>query len=94
MTTRTPERHFCRLAIVAMLAVAGSCLSSMPASAAATGSPGGGSGAGSGSGGAPLAGGGPAPTQPPPRNVPAPPSRHAKGRWLRDVTITEYWPAP
>lgn len=27
-------------------------------------------------------------------NVPPPPSKHAHGRWLRRVVITEYWPAP
>jgi 3D (Asp-Asp-Asp) domain-containing protein len=26
--------------------------------------------------------------------IPPPPSRHARGRWLRGVTITEYWPSP
>lgn len=43
------------------------------------------------SGGAPI--GGLAPTTNG-RNVPAPPSKHGPGRWLRGVTITEYWPAP
>ena len=28
------------------------------------------------------------------RKLPPPPSKHAHGRWLRGVTITEYWPAP
>ncbi len=42
------------------------------------------------SGGAGL--GGPAPTQP--QNLPRPPSKKDHGRWLRGVTITEYWPAP
>jgi 3D (Asp-Asp-Asp) domain-containing protein len=26
--------------------------------------------------------------------VPPPPSKHAKGRWIRNFEITEYWPAP
>jgi 3D (Asp-Asp-Asp) domain-containing protein len=26
--------------------------------------------------------------------VPAPPSKRARGRWLKGVTVTEYWPAP
>ena len=26
--------------------------------------------------------------------APPPPSKHGKGRWLRGVTVTEYWPAP
>src|SRR5437764_625597 len=38
--------------------------------------------------------GGLAPTQPAQTHVPAPPSKHARGRWLRGVRITEYWPAP
>lgn len=95
MTTTTAQCRLSRLAIVAALAAAGCCMNAPPGSAAEAASPGGGvgSGSGGGSGGAPLAGGGPAPTAPPPRHVPAPPSRHAKGRWLRGVTITEYWPA-
>lgn len=52
---------------------------------------------------APGAHGSPAPTSPGAVSLPgaapapvitAPPGRHAKGRWLRGVTITEYWPAP
>lgn len=42
----------------------------------------------------PTGGGGLAPGQHPRRHIPPPPSKHAKGRWLRGVTITEYWPAP
>ena len=49
--------------------------------------------AGSGSGGAPIVSGGLDPTNRPTK-VPPPPSKHARGRWLRGVTITEYWPAP
>ena len=44
-------------------------------------------------GGAPIIGGGLAPTGGPHR-VPSPPSKHDRGRWLTRVTITEYWPAP
>jgi hypothetical protein len=43
-------------------------------------------------GGAPI--GGLAPTRPTRRKLPKPPSRAAKGRWLANVTITQYWPAP
>jgi 3D (Asp-Asp-Asp) domain-containing protein len=69
----------------------------VPASASAltaSGSPGGAGlpgGGGGSSGGAPL--GGLAPTGPP-HKIPPPPSKHARGRWLGGVTITEYWPAP
>ena len=47
----------------------------------------------SATGGAPILSGGLAPTGGP-HHVPAPPSRHERGRWLSMVTITEYWPAP
>ncbi len=43
-------------------------------------------------GGAPI--GGLAPTHAPIHKLPPPPGRHARGRWLSAVTITEYWPAP
>jgi 3D (Asp-Asp-Asp) domain-containing protein len=43
-------------------------------------------------GGAPV--GGLAPNQSGPHKVPPPPGKHARGRWLGGVTITEYWPAP
>jgi 3D (Asp-Asp-Asp) domain-containing protein len=43
------------------------------------------------SGGAGL--GGLAPTSRP-RHVPPPPSKHARGRWLSNFVVTEYWPAP
>lgn len=49
---------------------------------------------GSGSGGAGLTGGGLAPVASAPTNIPPPPSKHAKGRWLSGVAVTEYWPAP
>jgi hypothetical protein len=52
------------------------------------------SGPGSSSGGAAILGGGLAPTNPPSSHVPLPPSKRAKGSWLKGVTITEYWPAP
>jgi 3D (Asp-Asp-Asp) domain-containing protein len=29
-----------------------------------------------------------------PTNIPPPPSKHATGRWLSGVAVTEYWPAP
>ena len=29
-----------------------------------------------------------------PAQIPAPPSKDDHGRWLRGVTVTEYWPAP
>ncbi len=47
-----------------------------------------------GSGGAPILGGGLAPTHRPKTKPPPPPGKNAKGRWLGAVTITEYWPAP
>ncbi len=46
----------------------------------------------SASGGAAL--GGLAPTRTHAPKAPAPPSRHAPGRWLAGTTVTEYWPAP
>jgi 3D (Asp-Asp-Asp) domain-containing protein len=50
------------------------------------------------SGGALPTGGAPidglAPNHAPVRELPPPPGRHAHGRWLSAVTITEYWPAP
>jgi 3D (Asp-Asp-Asp) domain-containing protein len=38
--------------------------------------------------------GGLAPNNQAQTKIPPPPSRHAHGRWLRGVRITEYWPAP
>ena len=49
--------------------------------------------AGTPNGGAPIVGGGLAPTGTTP-SIPPPPSKHARGRWLAGVTITEYWPSP
>jgi 3D (Asp-Asp-Asp) domain-containing protein len=48
----------------------------------------------SGSGGAGLEGGGLAPVASAPTNIPPPPSKHAQGKWLSGVTVTQYWPAP
>lgn len=81
----------------------------LPAGAvAATGGPGNGSGgagissdgstssssSGSGSSNGPSGGGGLFSPTPQKSHAPAPPSEHAKGRWLRGFTITEYWPTP
>jgi 3D (Asp-Asp-Asp) domain-containing protein len=52
------------------------------------------SSAGAQSGGAAIVGGGLDPTHAAPAHVPPAPSKHAKGRWLKRATITEYWPAP
>jgi hypothetical protein len=64
-----------------------------PAPVAGAGASGAGNGSG-GSGGASIVGGGLAPTPRAPGRIPPPPSKHAKGGWLKRVTITEYWPAP
>jgi 3D domain len=48
---------------------------------------------GTSSGGAAIIGGGLAPTHHVTAKLPPPPSKHAHGRWLTGVTITEYWPA-
>jgi 3D (Asp-Asp-Asp) domain-containing protein len=45
-------------------------------------------------GGVPLIGGGLVPTAARHIKLPAPPSRHGRGRWLRGVAVTEYWPSP
>jgi 3D (Asp-Asp-Asp) domain-containing protein len=98
-------RLISRLAAAVTTVVVTASLLTLPALGAGGGSsvsPGGGSSVGSGSGGdgrpgsggAAVLGGGLAPTQASPSNVPAPPSKHAKGNWLGGVTITEYWPAP
>ncbi|HEY1523882.1 MAG TPA: 3D domain-containing protein [Solirubrobacteraceae bacterium] len=42
----------------------------------------------------PSGGGGLFSPTPAKTNAPAPPNQHAKGRWLRSFTITEYWPTP
>jgi hypothetical protein len=74
------QRCLARLAPAALLAAA--LLSAGAAKATST----------PGSGGAPI--GGLAPKPKPKHKTPAPPSKHARGRWIRGVTITEYWPAP
>ncbi len=84
------------LALVALVVpIAGVPLAAPAELLARTGAgPSGGSGlpgGGGPTGGAPL--GGLAPTGSP-HKVPPPPSKHAHGHWLGDVTITEYWPAP
>ena len=70
--------------LAALLALAAAATSA--AGAGASGSP--------GSGGAPIGSGGLVPEPGLPVAVPAPPSRQSRGRWLRLVTITEYWPSP
>ena len=90
------------IAAIALLLAGALCLPVLPALAAGGGgaitAPGAGpqsaGGPGSSSGGVAILGGGLAPTSAPPSHVPPPPSRHAKGSWLKRVTITEYWPAP
>jgi hypothetical protein len=69
----------CRRAL-AGAGVAG--LLALPAAGLASGHPSGGTGFG------------PAPTGTPTTKIPAPPSKHAKGRWTSGFTLTEYWPAP
>ncbi len=71
------------------LAVAGTLLAiALPATTSAT------SISSEPTGGAPIVSGGLAPTGPGPSRIPPPPSKHAHGRWLSGVSITEYWPAP
>jgi hypothetical protein len=77
----------------------------MPTASLAKGNPGSGgagiggdgssssSGSGSGSSG-PSGGGGLFSPSPEKSKAPPPPSEHAKGRWLRQFTLTEYWPTP
>lgn len=94
MTTR--QRLHARLLACAVMCATALC----QASPAALASSGGGTGVGSspppdsGSGGAGLIGGGLAPVASAPAHIPPPPSKHAKGRWLKGVAITQYWPAP
>jgi 3D (Asp-Asp-Asp) domain-containing protein len=89
--------------LVSLAAIAAAALCQVPAPALGAGGGGGAVGstptsapssAGGGSGGAPILSGGLAPTAPAPGAVPPPPSKHAKGSWLKGVAITEYWPAP
>jgi 3D domain len=92
----TPRRRALALPLlIAATLCAALCQAAPPALAAG----GGGSGLGvtppsSGSGGASIFGGGLAPIAGTPARVPAPPSKRAKGSWLKGVAITEYWPAP
>ena len=94
MTAR--QRVFARLLLVAAIGAAALCQAALPAQGAG----GGGSAVGaspppsSGSGGAGLVGGGLAPVASTPTHIPSPPSKHAKGKWLGSVAITQYWPAP
>jgi hypothetical protein len=103
MRPRLRRRRPSRIALAALLLLGALCLPVLPGAAAAAG--GGGAitppaatpqttGPGSSSGGASVLGGELAPTAPTRRNVPVPPSKHAKGTWLGGFTITEYWPAP
>jgi 3D (Asp-Asp-Asp) domain-containing protein len=93
----TPRRRALALPFVAAAALA-AALCQPPAPALGAG--GGGSGlaglppSGVGSGGASILGGGLAPVAAAPTHVPSPPSKHAKGNWLKGVAITQYWPAP
>ena len=77
-----PRRLLGPIALVATLALA---VAPARAQAAPIPSPG-------PTGGAPI--GGLAPTPKRKRRIPPPPSKHAKGTWMRQVLITEYWPAP
>jgi 3D (Asp-Asp-Asp) domain-containing protein len=95
------RRAIAQLASSVVAAMAALCPLAVPALGADAGSdPGGGAGLGSPSndgvpsGGAAIVGGGLDPTNSAPATVPPAPSKHANGRWLKRVTITEYWPAP
>jgi len=90
------QRVIARLLAPALVAAAALCQAPLPAQAAGGGGTAVGSSSppGSGSGGAGLLGGGLAPVASTPVNVPPPPSKHAKGKWLTHVAVTEYWPAP
>ncbi|HEY2318670.1 MAG TPA: 3D domain-containing protein [Solirubrobacteraceae bacterium] len=94
----TPRNRAFARTLLAALAFLGAALCQPPLPALGAG--GGSSGLGaappssSGSGGASVLGGGLAPVASAPSHVPAPPSKRAKGNWLKGVAITEYWPAP
>ena len=80
------------LASIALMAAAATLVAARALGAGGVGLT---NGPGPSSGGASINGGGLAPV----RHVsstrlPAPPSKHARGRWLSTATITEYWPAP
>lgn len=93
MTLR--QRAIAGLLAPTLVSAATLCQAALPALGA-----GGGSAVGSatppssGSGGAPILGGGLAPVASTPTHIPPPPSKHAKGTWLKGVAVTEYWPAP
>jgi 3D (Asp-Asp-Asp) domain-containing protein len=80
-----------RSALLALLAALGAVPAAAVSAraAGAAGQPGSGGASLPGSGGATP--GGLDPTTPP---APAPPSKSRKGKWLRGVAVTEYWPAP
>lgn len=88
------------VSVVALAALAAPTVAVATSPAAGNGSGGAGisgdgsSGNGSGTSNGPSGGGGLFSPTPQKRNAPAPPSVHAKGRWLRGFTITEYWPTP
>jgi 3D (Asp-Asp-Asp) domain-containing protein len=90
------QRVIARLLAPALVAAAALCQAPLPAQAAGGGGTAVGSSSppGSGSGGAGLLGGGLAPVASTPVHIAAPPSKHAKGKWLTGVAVTEYWPAP
>ena len=102
MTPR--QRVIARLLVPAVIGLAALCQAALPAQGAGGGGatvgssppPSSGSTAppSSGSGGVGLVSGGLAPVASTPTHIPAPPSKHAKGRWLKGVAITQYWPAP
>jgi 3D (Asp-Asp-Asp) domain-containing protein len=93
MTLR--QRAIARFLAPAIVASAVLCQAALPARGAGGGAAAiGSTSPSSGSGGAPLLGGGLAPVASTPTHIPPPPSKHAKGSWLKSVAITEYWPAP
>jgi 3D (Asp-Asp-Asp) domain-containing protein len=71
-----------RSVILALLAAA----AGVPSAALATTS--------GGAGLPPSGGASPGGLDPTPTKAPKPPSKSGKGRWLRGVNVTEYWPAP
>src|SRR3984957_21345838 len=90
MGSRRASRHV-PIAVLSVLAGLMSLSGAASASGGGTGLPA--PVLGNPNGGAPIVGGGLDPTGKPVK-VPPPPSKHAHGRWLRGVTVTEYWPAP
>ncbi len=94
MTPRT--RAIARPFLAALIFGAALCQAPVPAQGAGGGGTaiGSASPSASGSGGATIFGGGLAPIAATPTRIAPPPSRHAKGSWLKRVAVTEYWPAP